>query len=149
MNTARKTCVACSILALVVATLAWSQSGRGTRQGGKRPPGGGARTELSAEMAVGIVALSPQIGATDEQLLGLRNALAETYRKQTEIRSAMLSGEADFQTAREDMHRLHDEIVQKTAELLDDAQDASFIKTVQEARRPRATRRSGGREGSP
>ncbi|MDA1095615.1 MAG: hypothetical protein O3A25_20505 [Acidobacteria bacterium] len=43
----------------------------------------------------------------------------------------------DFQKVREEMQLLHDEIVQKTTELLDDAQDATFVRTVQEMRAPR------------
>ncbi|MFH1567035.1 MAG: hypothetical protein ABIL09_03480 [Gemmatimonadota bacterium] len=132
---------AAGALLVLAATLVWAQprgQGGGGRMGG---PG------MNAEQTLGYLALDPGIGLTDPQLINLRNALREPYKKQMEARTAMRSGDADFQAMREQMMATRAELTAAVAGVLTPEQNQKFTTAMEQMQQARGQGR-GGRPGN-
>lgn len=117
--------------------------------GGDRPGrgfGGGMGRGMSPDQLLGLLALDEKFALTDEQLTQLRAKLKGSYAKQRDMMEEMFSGDGDFESMRENMAALREEVMQATSEVLDEDQGARLEAHMEEMR-SRVGRFGGGRGG--
>ncbi|MFC1525642.1 hypothetical protein ACFL6X_02405 [Candidatus Latescibacterota bacterium] len=128
---------AVAAILLVAAALVWAQPGA-TR--GR--PGGGMG--VGVEQTLGFLALHPEVGLTDVQLVDLRAALRDSYAEQQEMREAMQSGSVDFQMMREQMTAFREDVMASVAEVLSDEQIQTFEAAMEQMQSARGQGRRRG-----
>lgn len=131
------------VLAFLVAALVCdtvvAQPGGGGRQ--RRGGGGGG---VNAQQILGMLAFDAESNLTDQQLVGLRNALKPVHQKQNDLMRSVRSGERDFQDVREDMMALRGELLEAVSSVLSPAQ-VDRLKEQMQRQAQRGGRGQGGR----
>jgi len=136
MTRTRKLTLGAALL-LLASSLVWAQPGGRGAMPRRNDAGGhmGGGMMLSPEQALGILALDPELGVTDKQLLDLRAALREAYLDQQQLQADMRGGEMDFQAAREMMEGQREKVTTALSGVLTAEQLAAFQQHL-ENRRP-------------
>ena len=124
------------------ATIAQPPGGGGGRGRGGRGGGG-----VNPGQILGMLAFDAESNLSDEQLVGLRNALQPVYQKQQDLMRSVRSGDRDFQSVREDMMALRGELLEAVSAVLTTAQ-VERLKTQMQRQATRGGRGGqGGRGG--
>jgi hypothetical protein len=115
--------------------------------GGGRGRGGRGGGGVNAGQILGMLAFDAESNLSDEQLVGLRNALQPVYQKQQDLMRSVRSGDRDFQDVREDMMALRGELLEAVSAVLTTAQ-VERLKTQMQRQANRGGRGGqGGRGG--
>ena len=122
------------------ATIAQPPGGGGGR-GGR---GGGG---VNAGQILGMLAFDAESNLSDEQLVGLRNALQPVHQKQQDLMRSIRSGDRDFQDVREDMMALRGEFLEAVSAVLTKAQVERLITQMQRQANRGGRGGQGGRRG--
>ena len=122
------------------ATIAQPPGGGGGR-GGR---GGGG---VNAGQILGMLAFDAESNLSDEQLVGLRNALQPVHQKQQDLMRSIRSGDRDFQDVREDMMALRGEFLKAVSAVLTKAQVERLITQMQRQANRGGRGGQGGRRG--
>ncbi len=129
---------AAAALLLFAASLVWAQPG-----GGQRRPGGAMG--MGAGAILGYLALDPDIGLSNEQLIALRESLRPAYLEQMELREDLQSGAVDFRDLGETMADQRKAVMERIAEVLTEDQQKTMDDRMEEMRsRAGRGRRPGG-----
>ena len=115
--------------------------------GGGRGRGGRGGGGVNAGQILGMLAFDAESNLSDEQLVGLRNALQPVHQKQQDLMRSVRSGDRDFQDVREDMMALRGELLEAVSAVLTTAQ-VERLKTQMQRQATRGGRGGqGGRGG--